>query len=200
MSELWSVMLTVVFVLTGGYSLWRWAGAVASRSGRREEATVDLNHLVMSVAMVSMTWWPAGAVAIVVQGLVFAGFALALLPAMVRDGDGSRRLGLAAQLAMNLAMIWMLLAMPWLMAGTATGAGQPTGHHHGGGHQAAIPTPAGISAPAWMDAVSWIAVGLMVISALWWGPRAIRAQQHRVHFCCHGLMGVGMAVMIGAMA
>lgn len=200
MSATWSVLLTVLFLVTGVYSLWRWTGAVAARGGRRLEAAIDLNHVVMSVAMVVMVWWPGGTTATVVQSVVFAGFALALGIA-VRAGDRLHRFGLVTHVVMNLAMVWMLIMMPLLMGGAHADGG---GHHHGaagGNHGGAADAPVqAMSAPGWVEPVSWIAIALMAATAVWWALRAVRAERERAHFCCHGAMGAGMAIMIAAMA
>ncbi len=137
LTPFWSVVLTVVFAVTGGYSLLRWA----RRRGAPQhagESLVDLDHLVMGVVMVAMIWRPSGAtVGTVVQIVVFALFAAAFVVLLVRRLVGhpaatGRRVGvatagLAAHIATNLAMVWMLAVMPLTMGGARR-------RHGDGGH------------------------------------------------------------------
>jgi hypothetical protein len=98
---------------------------------------------------------------------------------------------------MNLAMVWMLAAMPLLMG--PMGGETSGGHsHHGSGE--AMPMPMGSTAiPGWVQAVSWVAVVVLVAVAVWWLVRAVRVDRDRSHLCCHGVMSVGMALMLAVM-
>lgn len=201
----WSVILTALFAATGGYALWRWSGAVSARAVRPEtdalpgvspDPVIDLNQVLMSAAMVIMIWWPSGPIGSWLQVAVFAVFAVIMALSGRPAGPGVRhRAGSVAHVIMNLAMVWMLAAMPLLMPRSAGAAG---GHHHGAGGGPIGPAVG--QAPLWAVAVSWLATGVTVAVAVWWAVRAIRSRTERLHCCCHAAMGVGMAAMIGAMA
>lgn len=109
------------------------------------------------------------------------------------DGDGaSQRISLLAHAVLNGAMIWMLLAMPLLMAGDSV-AGGMSGPHHGG-DAAAMPT----GTPVWADAVNVSFVILSASSAGWWLLALLRRGRH-VHDACYAGMAAGMAVMLAIM-
>jgi hypothetical protein len=191
------VILTVLFAVTGAYSLWRWGDAVSTRASRADaEAVVDLNHVLMSAAMVIMVWWPSGTVGVLIQIAAFGVFAV-IMVLHPTAGDRRHRWSSAAHVIMNAAMIWMLAVMPLLMPHAAGG------QHHSGGHHSDSAGSAATSAtaiPVWAEVISWLAVGLVVSTAVWWTVRAIRTSSERAHFCCQAAMGAGMATMIGAMA
>jgi hypothetical protein len=197
LSSTWSVILTVLFAVTGGYSLWRWGDAVSTRDSRTAaEAVVDLNHVLMSAAMVIMVWWPSGPVGGLVQIAAFGMFAVIMMLHLT-TGDRRHRWSSAAHVIMNAAMIWMLAVMPLLMPHAADG------QHHGRAQHSDPAGPVTASAAAvgvWAEVISWLAVGLMMATAVWWTIRAIRTSAERAHFCCHAAMGAGMATMIAAMA
>lgn len=217
LTPVWSVLLTAVFSLTGIYSLMRLARHTsqptlkpALRSAGRpgqpvraprpgSEHVIDLNHVVMSVAMVVMVWWPSGPVGTAVQIAVFAAFTAVFgLGALTRTTGATHlgRLGAAAHASMNAAMIWMLAVMPLLMAGMpGPGTASMPGMDMGTGAAGA----GGTRVPNWAQDVSWAAVALMVAVAGWWLVHAVRADRDRPHLCCHAAMGTGMAVMLAVM-
>jgi len=87
-----SVLLTVLYAATGGYSLLRWASLGAGISGHHGDRVAELSHLVMSVAMIAMAWaygGPAGNAAQIVLFTVLAGYFLTRLPV----GRSGARLG-----------------------------------------------------------------------------------------------------------
>jgi hypothetical protein len=197
LSSIWSVILTVLFAVTGGYSLWRWGDAVSTRGSRTDaEAVVDLNHVLMSAAMVIMVWWPSGTVGVLIQIAAFGVFAVIMMLHLTA-GDRRHRWSSAAHVIMNTAMIWMLAVMPLLMPHTAGGQHRSGAHHS---DSAGPVTTSAAAIPLWAELISWLAVGLLVATAVWWTIRAIRTSTERAHFCCHAAMGAGMATMIGAMA
>lgn len=200
LSDSWAVALTVIFSVTGVYCLWRWVSRYTVRRTDREpaELLVDLNHVVMSVAMVVMVWWPAGTAGRWVQVGIFAVLGLAFGAQLSRAGSASERAGGLTHLVMDAAMVWMLAAMPQLMAGmTSAGPGMDMPGMSMPGEDS---ISAGVAAtPIWAGTVNWVAVGALALAAGWWVVSAIRSAGHRVHCSCHGLMGVGMGLMLVAM-
>ncbi len=193
----WGAVLAAVFLVTGGCSLWRLIQFGVQGSGGRvrapaAERLVDLNHLVMSAVMVLMLWRPAGQVATLVQIAIFGLFGAVFLLRLLSDGAVPDRLGYAAHLAMNVAMVWMLAAVPWMTRSSRT----HSAHHHGAGRGELI---IGATAPGWAQSVSMVAVVGMVVVALWWLGRALLTDRERTHLCCHGVMSVGMVMMLAAM-
>lgn len=105
LSPAWSVVLTVVFVVTGVYSFGRWSRAVArgsvGRAGSRSTASTvgqasELNHLVMSVAMLFMVWRPGQTAGTAVQIMIFVVFAVVFLVVGLRARGLTARVGAAA--------------------------------------------------------------------------------------------------------
>jgi hypothetical protein len=100
---------TVVFTITGLLSLVRLFAR-----GAGGDRTAELSHLLMSVAMVGMTWgWPAGpdtvggAAQLAVFGLLAIVFLVRVLDPAEHPPAGS-----GYQLLSLGAMVWMVLAMP----------------------------------------------------------------------------------------
>lgn len=89
----------------------------ALKTGATQHTIIEVNHLVMSVAMIFMIWVTVIDAVTWAQVTVFAIFALALLPVLLQQGEAAQRVSLAGHPILNAAMIWMLLAMPLLMAG-----------------------------------------------------------------------------------
>jgi Domain of unknown function (DUF5134) len=115
-SSLTASVFTVVFVATGGWALYRLA-IRGSDSG--VDHPTELAHLLMSLAMVAMVWdWSGGpdSASGIVQVVVFGLFSLWFLPGTLR---GSLPSGL--HLVSTAAMVWMVVAMPYLM-GMAKGS------------------------------------------------------------------------------
>jgi hypothetical protein len=165
---------TAAFTVTGLRSLARLLGPVPG-GGRLGEAS----HLLMSAAMVGMTWGlsggpdsPAGTVQLVV-------FWLLALTVGVRVLDpGERpRIGDAHHLLMLGAMVWMV-------------AGMPTAHGHHG-HS---------TAPGWWTLAITVAFVVLLCAAalaLAIAPRPAGSGGHRrLDRAGHVLMSGGMAAML----
>lgn len=172
-----SVVLTAVFAVTGGYALLRWASLRAA-VGRGGDEVAELAHLLMSLAMIAMTWGYATPATDVVQLVLFGvlgGYFLLRLTTdrFARSGCACPAPGF--HLLMCGAMFWMVLAMPWLMTGATTSGDQDSmqmdgmdmpmpEHTHGG----ADPAPT-LAVPVTV----LIAVAL-VAAAGYWGHRLMR--------------------------
>ncbi|MGJ3509183.1 DUF5134 domain-containing protein [Enemella sp. A6] len=204
-----NVALTAIFVFTGLYCLYHFIAAQRSKSAGSPALTdgqvVDINHLIMSAAMIFMTWVMFGDVLLWGQVALFAVLLLSLIPNWLRARGLTERLDVAGHMLLDLAMIWMLAAMPLLMAGMDHGAHGDHGDHadhsdhsdHGGhgGHEMDMAA----DTPAWADAVNVGFVAICGLVAAWWLLRAVREPRHRLHSVCHLLMSVGMGVMLVAM-
>jgi Domain of unknown function (DUF5134) len=180
-----SVLFTAVFVGTGGYALHRLtAQAFVDRAA-------EAAHLLMSLAMLAMTWgWTGGPGS--PSGMVQVGlFGLFTLWFVAGAVGGSIPNGLHATNA--AAMVWMVVAMPELM-----GMGTHT---------------------TWTAAVTVLFTALLVVTACVWIYRAVEARtddavpiadaagavavvtaarRHvtaRIDACCHALMSLGMGAM-----
>lgn len=189
----WDLILTVWFSGTG---VWCAADLFVHRARLRradgavsEHTVIHVGHLVMSAAMILMIWVPVIDIVTWAQAALFGVFAIALLPAAVTRGDVRRRVSLWGHIAMNGAMIWMLLAMPLLMAEMAGGAGGGSSHHAGGG--AGMP----MMTPAWVDVVNTLFVAVSAASALWWIILLLRRNRH-IHDLCYAGMAAGMGLML----
>ncbi|MEV1295297.1 DUF5134 domain-containing protein [Pseudonocardia sp. NPDC049635] len=175
-----ALTLTVLFLLTGGYALLRWSGAVAGSAppGRR---TSELAHLLMSVAMVVMTWTWYGTAGLWFQILLFGGFAVFFAADAVRR----RRLQLhgctggSAHALMAAAMVWMLAAMPLIMPAPVeapAGGGGHTGH---AGHGAGADEAAHVAGQAgWAVGVTVVLCAALLAVAGFWTVRALAADDH----------------------
>jgi hypothetical protein len=178
----WTVGLTVFFTASGLYCLWR----VAAGRGRGIEALVDVNHVLMSPAMVLMLWWPTFGAGKWVQIAVFTGLALVFFHHLAGVETVTARTGALLHGGMNLGMAWMVAAMPLLMPAMPDMSGM-TGHEHAG---------AGAGPLSWTAMLSWVVAGLLSIAAVWWFIRVIRVAGHRILCGCHGLTCAGMAAML----
>ena len=178
----------MAFVLTGTAGIWILV--VCPPSGT--ETVLHLNHAVMSVAMILMIWVIVSDVAVWAQVALFAVLALALLAALRRASDGARRADLVGHLGLNAAMIWMLAAMPLLMADV----GGLEGHAGHAGHGSAVAiAPAG-HPPGWAIAVNSLFVAVCAAGVIWWLVRATAVREHRLPALGHGLMAAGMGTML----
>jgi hypothetical protein len=176
-------------VCTGALVVRRRASS--SDQGLSDEDLVDINHGVMSAAMVLMLWLMTEGVVAWAQIAIFAILAVALLPAYQRARGTMDRVDLVSHAGQDLAMIWMLAAMPILMSEIAGGAGSG-GHSHGGGGTSAIAT----ATPAWADAVNIMFVVVAAATAGWWLYRTVTARGHRLHLLSYTTMAAGMATML----
>ncbi|MGZ0145953.1 DUF5134 domain-containing protein [Kribbella sp. WER1] len=174
-----AVALTVVFAASGLYCLWR----VASGRGRGIETVVDVNHILMSPAMLLMLWLPSTTAVVWVQIALFAGLAVVFFRHLSISDGVVARTGALLHGGMNLGMVWMLavgLVGVSGMAGMAGMSGMSHGH-------------------TWTGLLSWSVVGLLTLSAAWWFGRMVQTVGHRVLCCCHGLTTGGMAAMLALM-
>lgn len=192
----WDLVLTALFAVTG---VWCAVDLVAHRSRSRtsdgaisSHTIIDINHLVMSAAMILMIWVTVIDAVTWAQVAVFAIFAVALITGLFGADKVTQRVSLVGHIALNAAMIWMLLAMPLLMAGMEMSDGDSAGHHHGG-DTGVMAT----STPAWADVLNWLFVALSAAAALWWVATLIRGRH--LHDLCYAAMGAGMALMLVVM-
>ena len=192
----WSVALTGVFAATGLYCLWR---VMAGRS-QGIETVADVNHVLMSPAMVVMLWWPSAGAGRWVEVTVFGGLALFFFHHLAGSVTVTARAAALMHAGMNVGMVWMLLAMPALMSGGGMemdgGMAGMSGHQHGAGTTTAQDL---VGLQAWSALLSWVVTGLLALAAAWWLVRAIRHRGHRVQCCCHGLACAGMGAMLALM-
>lgn len=196
----WDLILTVVFLITGVICLVDFLARHAKpRQGGGEWGdgdVVDINHAVMSAAMILMIWVAVIDAVTWAQVVLFAIFAVSLVISLVRATRASSRVDLAGHIMLNGAMAWMLAAMPLLMAGMDMGdaEGAEAGGHHGGGEGATF-----AATPAWADTVNLLFVIACGAYTLWWLYRAATTRGHRLHAFCHALMAAGMGVMLWLM-
>ena len=169
--------LTALFTLTGCYALIRWSTAVSA--GRpAAHRTAELAHLVMSVAMVVMTWTWSGTTGLTVQialFTVFGGFFVVTAVRGIHCGYPGRLAG-AAHALMAAAMVWMLAAMPLIMpmavSASEGGHGAHGGHEgHGGSGGADHAMHAGQA--GWAVAVTVVLCGALLVAAGFWAVRAV---------------------------
>lgn len=200
MFSLWlSLLFSAVFVTTAALSVWHIAADWTERrndGGRGVSILVGVNHLVMSVCMLLMTWMPAGTVGTWTQVALFAVLAVGLLASACRAPSAALRIDLSGHVLLNGAMIWMLLAMPVLM-GHMPGSGSASAHHGNTGSDEAMAPMA--PAPDWMVSLNWAGVAVCSAIAVWWLAQVIIRTRHRVHALCHLLMSAGMALMLALM-
>ena len=223
-----SWIFTIVFLATGLYSVVRYA-LLTSGAERDGDRTVELSHLLMSIAMIAMAWaWTGGpgTASGILQLAVFGLFAVFFLAQSVSDGHDTAVS--ADHVLMNGAMVWMVAAMPALMGMSATAGGEGGGHAgHGSDSRdmRAMASMEPIATPTWVTLVTWAFVVLLVASAVFWALRAARVEtgraveqaaggggaativrpglarvtNRRVDACCHLLMSLGMGGMFLAM-
>ncbi|ANY07975.1 DUF5134 domain-containing protein [Pseudonocardia sp. HH130630-07] len=169
--------LTALFALTGGYALRRWS-EVVSAQGEAVRRTAELAHVVMSVAMVVMTWSWAGTAGVAVQIALFGVFTVffAVTAARgVRCGAAGPATGVAHAL-MAAAMVWMLAAMPVIMPMAVAPSGGGGGHAgHGGGSGAEHAEHAAHGGQAGWAVAATVVIGLaLLVVAGFWVARAVR--------------------------
>lgn len=196
----WDLILTAVFVCTGLACLADLAARRGARSARGDgigdEELIGIAHGVMSAAMILMLWVAVLDAVTWTQIALFAILALALALGIPRAHGAARRADLSGHILLSAAMIWMLAAMPLLMAGAGAAGGSGAGgtaHHHGGGGGGPGATP------AWAEAVNLLFIALCAACALWWLYRLAAARGHRRHSASHALMAAGMGAMLWLM-
>lgn len=207
-----NVALTAAFGATGLYCLFhllstRRRDAASGSQPLTDAQVVDVNHVIMSAAMTVMTWVMIGDVLLWAQVVLFVVLAVSLLLNWQRATRAVDRVDVAGHVLMDAAMIWMLAAMPLLMAGmdhaheTGHGSGHGSGHSdHGshaghGGHAMETST----ATPAWADVVNVGFVVVCGVATMWWLFQVVGVSRHRWHSACHALMAAAMGVMLVAM-
>lgn len=192
----WDIILTIAFAFTAvvcvGDLALRRSRLRSDGDGLADNDLIDINHGVMSVAMIAMIWWFFPDVVTWAQMLLFAVLALSLVPLFARSASASRRLDLGGHIVLDGAMIWMLGAMPLLMAGSVS-AGSGGAHAHHGGDDA---VPMLQVTPIWADVVNLAFIAMSAALAIWWLLRLVTARGHRLHLLCHAVMAAGMAGML----
>lgn len=183
----WDLLLTTAFLLTGTAGIWTLVVCPAPGA----ETVLHLNHAAMSAAMIVMVWVVVSDVAVWAQVALFTTLALALLLALREAGDTTRRADLMGNLALDGAMIWMLAAMPLLMADVP-----PGGHDAHAGHDTAAAIGAAADVPGWAIIVNSLFVAVCTAATIWWLVRATTVRTHRLAAVGHGLMAAGMATML----
>jgi hypothetical protein len=191
----WDIVLTIAFSFTAvvciGNLVSHRLRARSGPGGLSDEELIDINHGVMSIAMIVMLWVTVIDVITWAQMVLFAVLALSLIPLFPRASSSSRRLDLSGHVFLDGAMIWMLGAMPLLMAGAMDmGGGSAHAGHHGGGGMMMEATP------VWADVVNVVFVVLSAALAIWWLFRLVTTRAHRLHTLCHAVMAAGMSGML----
>ena len=181
-----ALVLSVVYLLTGLYALLRWAAAM---TGPLPPAlrTAELSHVLMSVAMLAMTWTMTGPLGTAVQIVAFTVFAAWFLAdALRRRRTGAHGCsGGTAHALMAAAMVWMLAGMSWIMPATSSAAGGSSAHAGHAGHTSemadmpgmggAATTGTTVTAPAaWAVGITVLACVALVAVAAYWLARAVR--------------------------
>nr|WP_255426367.1 DUF5134 domain-containing protein [Pseudonocardia sp. C8] len=152
----------------------RWSAAVSAGLPAAHR-TAELAHLVMSAAMVVMTWSWFGTAGLWVQITLFTVFAVFFAGTAVRGvpcGSAGRVAG-AAHALMAAAMVWMLAAMPVIMP-VAVAAGGSGGHAgHGGGTSEGTGHAAHAGQAGWAVTVTVLLCVALLVTAGFWAVRAI---------------------------
>ena len=174
-----TVLLAIVFLVVGGYSLVRLA-LLVGEVGPGGDRLAELSHLLMSIAMIAMAFgWSggpssgSGIVQLVLFGVLTVWF---LGRAAARTGDHGPSSSVY-HAVVCASMVWMVAAMPQLMGMPEMGsmAGGHAGHHADGAAPAMEPAAAmGAPAPTWMVVTSWVFIVLLAAAGLVWVARAVR--------------------------
>jgi hypothetical protein len=169
------VVLSAVFTASGLHALNRLSESV-SGAAAGVDRMAELAHLLMSLAMLGMTWgWTGGPATAggILQLAVFGLLSVWFLARVLRSEPGER-IGSAYHLVMLLAMVWMVAAMPQIMG---TGAAATAHDHHGStGEGAAV---GGVSAadsgmPSGTLMITLAVVAVLCAAAAVWAVRALR--------------------------
>ncbi|HEV7792389.1 MAG TPA: DUF5134 domain-containing protein, partial [Pseudonocardia sp.] len=179
-----SVALTVLFALSGGYSLLRWASLRAGVAGHHGDQVAELSHLLMSLGMIAMVWAYGGGTGDAVQLIAYLALSGYFLTRLVR-GRTTGRPGCPApgfHLLMSGSMVWMVAAMPLLMAGSVAGPsggmqmdGMTMGGMTMGGADTGLDARPVTATPGWALALTWVFIAGLVLGAGFWLRRALPA-------------------------
>jgi hypothetical protein len=191
-SVLLTVLFTAAFTVTGLYSLVRFAALTAGVTDHGDRVA-ELSHLLMSLAMIAMTWaWSGGpdSASGILQIVVFGLFGLYFLARAIRPNGGHHgRSESAHHLVMAAVMVWMVAAMAVLrgssgMSGDAHAShGSMTGMDGmsgmagmtgmGGTRGVDGMSMSGSATPYWATVVSIVLVALLATAAGLWMTRAV---------------------------
>nr|WP_281376434.1 DUF5134 domain-containing protein [Actinomycetospora corticicola] len=134
----------------------------------------ELAHLLMSLAMLAMTWGVTGGPTTpgaVLQILVFTVLTAWFVRRVLLPPPGHRRLVEGYHAAMCAAMVWMVAAMPQIMGTSMSGDGGG-GHHHGGSGPVATMVP--VVTPGWVTGLTWAFAVVSLAAAASWLLRVVR--------------------------
>ncbi|GAA0948379.1 DUF5134 domain-containing protein [Pseudonocardia zijingensis] len=179
-SPVQGLVFTVVFAATGMYSL-----VLLARGPAGTDRVAEVAHLLMSIAMIAMSWgWTGGPDTLsgLAQIAVFGLFGAWFLAHQLSTG-GPVLSGPTYHVVVLGAMVWMVAATPG------------GGHTHHAHHAAAAAAGTG----PLTRLVTVAAAALLAAAAVWWVARAVRTRR-RLEASCHVLMSLGMAAMLIAMA
>ncbi|OUZ06327.1 hypothetical protein BHE97_19180 [Aeromicrobium sp. PE09-221] len=188
-----NIILTVAFLFTASVCVGNYVAirrqAAAGEDARTSAELVDINHTVMSAAMILMIWSAIPSVGSWLQIVVFMVFAFALVWAFLDSRATASWVDTAGHVVLNIAMVWMLAAMPLLMtSGAAEHSSNMAGSQDHGTLEAAATT--------WVDVMNGVVVAFCATGALWWLYQTLRARGHRLHSLCHTIMASGMIAML----
>jgi hypothetical protein len=173
------VALTVLFALSGGYSLLRWASLRAGVAGHHGDQVAELSHVLMSLGMIAMVWAYGGGTGDAVQLIAYLALSGYFLTRLLR-GRATGHPGCPApgfHLLMSGSMVWMVAAMPLLMAGSVAGPSggmQMDGMTMGGADTGLDARPV-TATPGWAIALTWVFIAGLVLGAGFWLRRALPA-------------------------
>lgn len=142
-----SALFTALFAVTGVYALLRWASLRVAATDRTGDEVAELAHLLMSLAMIGMAWGYSTSASDIAQLVLFGAMGAYFLVRMAADRASASTCACpdpGYHLLMCAAMVWMVVAMPWLMTGMASsdhqasmqmdGMSMPMPEHIAGGH------------------------------------------------------------------
>jgi hypothetical protein len=193
-------VFTVLFLATGVYSIVRLA-ALASGVSSAIDRAAEPSHVLMSLAMIAMTWGRTGGPASPSGALQIVVFSLAGLYFLIGAVFGYRApVAGGYHLVMALAMVWMVATAPLPMGAGSTSAramGDMPWMAAGGSAGAAPVDPA---VRSWVLPVSLVLVALLLAAALFWAARAGKQPADRVGNCAPTGAGPNAEAQAGAVA
>ncbi len=187
-------IVTLAFAAAGAFCLYR-----CLRHGSAAHRVCDVLHALMCAGMVAMAWPAAMTVARVPQIVLFA-VAAVWFAGMLVIGRRNR-LSLGVHALMMAGMAWMVLVMPWAMAGTPTSAPAAASGDHAGMAMGGTVTMLG-DAPAHVTIVAVVLALVFLVAGTGWLARAIdtgrgdrRLRLPTAGLAVNGVMSLGMALM-----
>jgi hypothetical protein len=173
-----TVLLAIVFLVVGGYSLVRLA-LLVGEVGPGGDRLAELSHLLMSIAMIAMALgWSGGpsSGSGIIQLVLFGVLTVWFLGRAAARTAGHRPSSSVYHMVVCASMLWMVAAMPQLMGMPEMGsmAGGHAGHDAGATAAAAPGAAMGAPAPTWMVVTSWVFIVLLAAAGLMWVGRAVR--------------------------